>query len=158
MPKKNNPLSVSSKQEALTPVMVGLTILGKPMSKIAGMLDVDIDTVRKYLDSKEAKNLIEPFRHLIVMAHGKAEEALFEDVSYKGENVALLQLRQKAALKILQSTGIIPKEGGGDHYLLQQNNYFGDARDDDFRKVAMAFLGIGTPPTEEESKPAEKLS
>jgi hypothetical protein len=153
MPKKKNPLSVTGKQEALTPVMVGLTILGHPMSKVAKILDVDIDTVRRYLDSKTAKELVEPFKGLILMMHGKAEEALFEDVSYKGKSIPLLQLRQKAALKVLQSTGIIPKEGGGDQYFLQQNNVFGD---DAFRKVAMAFLGLEAP-QEEDPRPVEVI-
>lgn len=154
MPKKTTG-KVAVKEEAMTPVAVGLLVLGKPINKIAEMLDVDRHTVTRYLESKEAKSLLEPLKQLVVMGHGKAAEVMFEDLSYKGENVALLQLRQKAALKILQSTGILPKEGGGDQYLMQQNNFFGDARDDDFRKVAMAFLGLGTPDEGIPLKPAE---
>ena len=72
------------------------------------------------------------------MAHGLATEVLLDDLSYEGENVALRQLRQKAALKILQSTGIVPKEGGGDMYLMQQNNIM----DPELMAVLSKALGL----------------
>lgn len=129
------------KDEAMTAVTVGLTILGKPMTKIAEMLSIHRDTVRAYLEGETGKDLIEPFKNLIVMAHGRATEVVLQDLSYEGENIQLRQIRNKTALQVLKATGVLPKESRGDVYLLQQNNYL-DAVARQYLQDMLEFKGL----------------
>ena len=72
---------VTAKEDAMNAITVGLAILGNPMTRIAEILNVHRDSVKRYMESNEAGSLIEPFKNLIVMAHGRATEGLLQDLS-----------------------------------------------------------------------------
>lgn len=121
MAKQSKEKQLTVKDETMTAITVSLSIIGKPMTQIAKMLGIHRDTVKKYLERKEAKELVEPFKTFIVMAGGRAIEVLLEDLNYNGKDTQRLQTRNRTALKLLQAPGVLPKESRGDIYIGQQN-------------------------------------
>ena len=97
--------------------VVGLRIVGKSMNKIAKLLDIHRDTVRRILDTAKARELVSSLKNSVLLMGPKATEVIAEDLTYEGDDHQMRQLRNKTAIKILQAPEVLPRSGQENIYI-----------------------------------------
>ncbi|MFH1672185.1 MAG: hypothetical protein ABIF87_01975 [Pseudomonadota bacterium] len=121
---KDNKVSPVNNPEMISSV-VGLRMVGRSMNKIGKLLGIHRDTVRRILNTSEAQELVSSLRNSVLLMGPKATEVLAEDLTYKGGEYQMRQLRNKTALRVLQGSDVLPKDGGAT-IQIQHNTIYSD--------------------------------
>lgn len=85
-----------------------LHIMGGSMSKVSRLLGLHRDTIKRVLETNEARALVDEMKRLVLLLGPKALGVLAKDLAYDGEDPNRLKLRNKTALNVLQSPGVLP--------------------------------------------------